>query len=302
MQLPAVFRRSNTLLLLEHAAEVLGILETEPVRHLRHGFTGCQSILGKPDDKPTDVVAGRISGGLLDDITEIIGRQAQLVRTILHGRQTEGELQFVLEIVTKQTVETDENVGILHLAGQELPVVEPLAEVKHQFDVAHENGILELVRFLTQLVLYLAHERHKYVMLLIGHVQGLIDSIFKKGVILHVSFEREAMQQVRMEKQRPARNRHPFAVVFLASHLSGGHTQQRAFVVVIFAAAIIQIHIGIVPEKKRVHAVVVQTMTYGGHFGIVHHSDQRMPHGATEITSVVIYISYFQYLAHILSG
>ena len=181
MQLPAVFRRSNTLLLLEHAAEVLGILETKPIRHLRHGFTGCQSILGKPDNKPTDVVAGRISGGLLDDITEIIGRQAQLVGTILHGRQTEGELLFVLEIVTKQTVETDENVGILHLAGQELPVVEPLAEVKHQFDVAHENGILELVRFLTQLVLYLAHERHKYVMLLIGHVQGLIDLIFKKG-------------------------------------------------------------------------------------------------------------------------
>ena len=39
-------------------------------------------------------------------------------------------------------VETDENVGVLYLAGQELAVVEPLAEVEHQFDVAYKDGVL----------------------------------------------------------------------------------------------------------------------------------------------------------------
>ena len=263
VQFLAVLRRSDPFLFLEHAAEVLGILEAEPVGHLGYGFAGSQSVLGKPDDEPADMIAGRVACGLLDDVTEIIGRQTQLVGAILYGRQTEGKLQPVLEIIPKQTLETDENVGVLYLAGQELAVVEPLAEIKHQFDVAYENGMLEFVRSLAKLVPYLTHERDQYVMFFIRHVQRFIDMVVEEGIFLDALFERETVQQVRMEKQSPSRNGHPFAVVFLASHLSGCHAQQCALVVVIFAAAVIQVHIGIVSEKKRVHTVVVQTVTYG---------------------------------------
>ena len=68
VQSPTVFRRRNTLLLLEHPAEVLGIFEAEAVGDLGDGFPCRKAVLGKLDDEPTDVVARRVAGGLLDDI------------------------------------------------------------------------------------------------------------------------------------------------------------------------------------------------------------------------------------------
>ena len=82
-----VFRRSDTLLLLEHPAEVLGIFEAEAVGHLRDGFPCRQPVLGKLDDELADVVARRVTGGFLDDIAEVVGGHTQFVGAILHGGQ-----------------------------------------------------------------------------------------------------------------------------------------------------------------------------------------------------------------------
>ena len=125
----AVFRRSDTLLLLEHPTEVLGIFEAESVGHLGDGFSCCQPVFGKLNDELANVAACRIAGRLLDDITEIVGRHTQLVGAILYGGQTEGHLEFILEIVAEQPVEADEDIGVLYLSGDELAVVETLAEV-----------------------------------------------------------------------------------------------------------------------------------------------------------------------------
>ena len=88
-----------------------------------------QPVLGKLDDEPTDVAARRVPSRLLDDIAEIVGRHAELVCTILHCGQAKGILEAVFEIVAEQAVEADEDVGVLDLPGDELAVVEPLAEV-----------------------------------------------------------------------------------------------------------------------------------------------------------------------------
>ena len=148
MQPFAILRRRNALLLLEHPAEVLGIFEAEAVGHLGDAFPCRQPVLGKLDDELADVVARRVAGGFLDDIAEIVGRHAELVGAILHGGQAESQLELVLEIVAEQAVEADEDVGVLYLSGDELAVVKTLAEIERQFDVAHEDGVLKLVRFL----------------------------------------------------------------------------------------------------------------------------------------------------------
>ncbi len=297
----AVLRRRDTLLLLEHPAEVLGIFEAKAVGHLTDGFPCCKAVLGKLDDEPADVAARRVPGRLLDDIAEVVGGHAQFVGAILHGGQTEGQLEFVLEIVAEQAVEADENVGVFYLAGDELAVVESLAEVERQFDVAHEDGVLKLVRTLAKFLTHLAHQRNEDVVFFVGHVQGFIHAVVEKRILLDTPFERETMQQVGMEQERPTGNRHPLAVVLLAANLSGSHAEQRTFVVIVFAATIVQIHLGIVPQEQPVHAVIVQAVAYGRHLGIVDDADQRVLVGASEVVAIIIDIPNFQYLAHLVS-
>ena len=172
-------------------------------------------------------------------------------------------MKLVLEIVAEQVVETDEDVGVLNLSGDELTVVKPLAEVERQFDVAHEDGVLKFVGFLPKFLAHLAHQRDKGVVFLVGHMQGFVDAVIEEGIFLDTFFQRETVQQIGMEQECPACNRHPLVVVLLAANLSRSHAQQRAFVVIVFAAAIVQIHIGIVPQEQSVHAVIVQAVAYG---------------------------------------
>ena len=277
---------------------MLGVFKAEAVGHLRNGLARRQPVLGKPDDEAADVVARRVAGRLLDDITEVVGRHAEPVGAILHGGQAERQLELVLEIVAQQAVETDEDVGVLNLAGDELAVVEPLAEVERQLDVADEDGLLQFVGLPRKLLPYLAHQRDKEVVLLVGHVQGLVDTVVEEGILPDAPFEREAVQQVGMEQERPARNRHPFAVVLLAAHLPGSHAEQRPLVVIVLAAAIIEVHVGIVPEEQPVHAVIVQAVAYGRHLGIVDDADQRVLLRASDVAAVIIHVPYLQNLAH----
>ena len=298
--LPDVFRRRTPLLLLEHPAEVLGIFETEAVGHLGDGFPCRKAVLGKLDDKLANVVARRVAGGFLDDIAEVIGGHAQFVGAILHGGQAEGLLEFVLEIVAQQAVEADEDVGVLYLSGDELAVVETLAEIERQFDVAHEDGVLKLVRILAQFLTNLTHQGGEDVVLLVGHVQGFVDAVIEEGIFLDAPFQREAVQQVGVEQECPARQHHPLAVVLLATHLSGSHADDRPFLVIILAASVCQVYLRLIVEEDAVHAVIVQAVAHGRHLGIVDDADQRVLLFASNVAAVVVDVPYFQYLAHII--
>ena len=93
-------------------------------------------------------------------------------------------MELVLKIIAQQAVEADKNVGVLYLAGDELAVVETLAEIECQFYVAHEDGGLKLVRILAQFLTNLAHQGGEDVVLLIGHVQGFVDTVIKERILL----------------------------------------------------------------------------------------------------------------------
>lgn len=127
------------------------------------------------------------------------------------------ELEPILEVAAEQAVETDQDVGVLDFTGNELTVVETLAEIEGQLDISYYDGLLESVRPLVQFLADLPHQRYHDVVLLIAHVQGLVHPVVEKRVAPDVPFERKAVEQVGMEQERPAGNGHPFSVVLLAA-------------------------------------------------------------------------------------
>ena len=103
-----------------------------------------------------------------------------------------------------------------------------------------------------------------------------------------------------MEQKRPARQHHPFAVVLLAANLSGSHADDRPLLVIILAAAVCQVYVGLVVEENAVYAIIVQAVAHGRHFIIVDDADQRVLLCASHVTGIVVDVPYFQYLAHLV--
>ena len=97
----AIFRRSDPFLFLEHAAEVLGIFESELVGYLRDARPGRESVFRPLNDVSADMVARRVARCLFDRVSEVVGRHAQPVGAILYGRYAERKLFFLLEIVSQ---------------------------------------------------------------------------------------------------------------------------------------------------------------------------------------------------------
>ena len=119
-------------------------------------------------------------------------------------------------------------------------------------------------------------------MLLFGHVQGLVDTVIEEGILPDALFKREAVQQVRVEKQRPARQHHLLPIVL----------------VIILAAAVCQVYLRLIVEEDAVHTVIIQAVAHGRHLGIVNDADQRMLLYASNVAGIVVDVPYFQYLAH----
>ncbi len=62
---------------------MLGIFDSESVRHLCDGRPGCKVAFRPLDNILTNVVARRISGRLFYHIAEIVGRYTEFVGAIL---------------------------------------------------------------------------------------------------------------------------------------------------------------------------------------------------------------------------
>ena len=216
----------------------------------------------------------------------------------MYGRDAERQLGLLLVIITQQAVEFHEYIRVFQLSGNELSVVETLAEVQHQFYISHDNGVLEFVGPFLKFVPDLPHQQDEYIVFFVGHVQGFIDTVIEKGVILYGLFQMGRVQQVGMKKQRPSRQHHLFAVILLPSYLAGSHADDGSFLVVVFAASVCQIYFRFIVKEDSVHAVIVQAVTDGGHFRVIDDTDQRMAVGVPDIAAVIAYISYLHNLSH----
>lgn len=82
----AVFLRGAAHEFLESTAEVLGILIAEGIGYLADGHVGkAEEVLGRIDHLVLDVLYGRLARLLLDEISEIVGREMELVCKPGHG-------------------------------------------------------------------------------------------------------------------------------------------------------------------------------------------------------------------------
>ena len=283
-------------MVLEHAAEVLGVFETESVGYLCYGIAGGEQIFCQLYDVLPYVVACRIAGGFFYRIAEIVGRHAEFVGTVLYGGDAVYGMPAALEIVAQQRIEFHQYIGVFQLARDKLPVVETLAEVQHQFDVSSYNCILLFVVPFFRFVAYLPHKRYENIMFLVGHVQRFVYTVIEKGVVPNAFFQMRAAQQVGMKKQCPSRQHNLFAVVFLSTYLAGRDADYRAFVVVVFAASVRQVYICLVVEKDSVNAVVVKAVAHGRHVCIFYYAYKRVIVGVPDVPAVIAYVFYFQYL------
>lgn len=124
---------------------MLGIVKPQVISRLSNSHSVRQFVLRTLDNKLTDIVAGSVASHPLYNVTEIIRRQAQFVRTILHRGQPRFHLQIVVVIVAQQSIEIHQNIRIRQFPGQKLPIIEPLAKVQNKFYISYDNGILKFV-------------------------------------------------------------------------------------------------------------------------------------------------------------
>ena len=101
-----------------------------------------------------------------------------------------------------------------------------------------------------------------------------------------------------MEQQRPARQHHPFAVVLFSADLSGGDANDRSFLVVVLPTTVCQVYFRFVMKEYAIDAVIVQAMTYRGHFRVVNDTDQRMPVGMPHPPAIIAHVSDLQNFVH----
>ena len=78
----SVFVRRAPGHFLEHAAQVMRVLEADFIGYFAHCFVrACQQILDTVDDSEVDVLNGRFACFLFDEVSEIVGREVKLAGT-----------------------------------------------------------------------------------------------------------------------------------------------------------------------------------------------------------------------------
>ena len=77
---------------------------------------------------------------------------------ILHCRQAICQLHVPVKVIMQQTVEFHQHIRIIKFPGDELAVIETLAEVQNQLDITHNDGILKFIVPFPEFIPYLAHQ------------------------------------------------------------------------------------------------------------------------------------------------
>ena len=127
----SIFVGSTSHLLLEPPGEMLRILEAKLVGYLTNGFSCVENpFFGCFQGLLLDMLQGGQACFFSQQVTQVIGRKAELVGTCLHGRQSFRGRFAGTEIVVQQGFEAGEDVTVQIFPGDELSVVETDAIVE----------------------------------------------------------------------------------------------------------------------------------------------------------------------------
>ena len=158
MQIFTIIRRCHSCLLFEHPAEMLWIFEAQSVCYPCNAFTCGKFVFCQLYYVLADIIACSITRCLFYHIPEIIRRHAKFVGAILHRRQAMCLLHVPVKVIVQQTVEFHQHIRIIEFPGDELAVIETLAEVQDQLDIAHNDGVLKFIVPFLEFIPYLAHQ------------------------------------------------------------------------------------------------------------------------------------------------
>ena len=153
--------------------------------------------------------------------------------------------------------------------------------------------ILHIIRPCTQLNLNLIHDVGKQYILFFRRMQSLVGVVIKKRVIAYLLLQRSSVQHVGMEQQSPSVEFYLFSIVFFPSYLSRCNADDGASaLIVIFSTTILQVNRQVLVHEYAIHAIVVQTMTYGRESRIIDDSHQGVMLLPSKVSDIVISCSY----------
>jgi len=197
IRLAPVFVRSHSGGLLEHTGEMLRVLEAQLIGNLADGFRGKKQLFfGDADDFVLYVLQGGLARFLLDEVAEIIGRQAEFGGTVFHAGQSFQCGIFAREILVEEGLETGQDVAMGILPGDELPFVEAQAIVEQQFDVVGDEPFAHPVDCMMQFLLNVQQAVDEDVALLFREMQGFVHLVREERVFLDGASEVGAANQV----------------------------------------------------------------------------------------------------------
>ena len=115
---------------------MLWVLEAQLLRHLADALSVVQeAVLHLIKHAEVDHFLRRLARLLLQQITKVVGREAQLAGEILHRGQAVFCSKMVVEVMIEQRLKLGQQVVIDYLAGDELALVEAQQLVKEDLDV-----------------------------------------------------------------------------------------------------------------------------------------------------------------------
>ena len=199
-----------------------------------------------------DVFPGRFAGFALDEVAEIVGRQAQLAGTVFHRRQPLVQGVVRREVGVEQLLETGQNIAVGLLPGDELPLVETQAIVQQQFDLGDQQPPAHAVDIVIELLADGRQTVDEGRALAFGEVQRLVDLVGEEGVLAEMEPEEGAADQVGVEAERMAPVMEFLARVLDADDLSVGESDDCTHLLIATLAAVVPAAILLVLEEYNV--------------------------------------------------
>ena len=274
---PPVLYRRVAHAFFEYAVEVLRVLEAQFVGYLGDGLVCAgNQLFGGVDEVVPDVLLGGLAGLFLEQVAEVVGREAHFVGKVFHGGQAFRLRQSALEVGVEQSLKLAQDVSVYGGAGGELAFVEAHAVVQQQLYVSREEAFAQPVGGAGHFPFYLPYAVQEDAFLFLRKVQGFVRLVGEERVRLDFRAQRGAFYQVGVEEQAAACGPCAFLHVHLG-HLSRREAHHGAFLVVIRLLAVADVAAAGLFQEEGIHSVIEGEMCgERGGFRQVDHADQRV--------------------------
>ena len=141
-----IFIRCCPSYFLEYSCEMLWILKAEIVGYLIDGICwDKQLFFGYINYFALYPFQSGLPCFFLNQVAEVVGRQAELAGTVSHGGQPLMQGVVACEVVVEQGLKAGQDVPIDVLSRDELAFVEAEAIVEQQFDVVRNQSLAQPV-------------------------------------------------------------------------------------------------------------------------------------------------------------